>query len=187
MTNRSNMSARDITWDTFLKVDVFAKSLIHQKVDVLHAEDSEIVSRLYNNGGSEMGLILWHDEQENILKQQVCLYGQVVEWNILQGVLTGVIVDDEKNPEDECLNFKDLLVYDKSPSKPSVLQAIEFINHVPELNLQYKQELLKNLKTGDYVNTLGADEFLTKFGFHSGRPSKNSKSWAQKIANFFNI
>src|SRR4051812_41729358 len=79
------------------------KSLREVAVDVIETEGSTILSRWFHSK-HDVELFLWTDAENNVIKHQVTFYGQAVEWNVFEGVKTGVIVEHENSLGDGVVN-----------------------------------------------------------------------------------
>ncbi len=87
-----------------MNVKEIARNLREVAVDVIETEGTSIVSRWFH-AADDVDLLIWTDDEKTIIKYQVSLFGQVVEWNMFDGVKTGVIIEiEEKRKKDEVDN-----------------------------------------------------------------------------------
>lgn len=70
-------------------------------IDVVQGENTEFISRWYRAREADADLVIWSDGSRRIVKQQICIFGQVVEWNPINGTRTGVVVEQESGAPDE--------------------------------------------------------------------------------------
>ena len=66
--------------------------------DMVKTTHQNVISHWYHSD-MDADVIIWRDEKQNIIKQQVNLLGQVIEWNIVDGLRTGFVVEIEKKGE----------------------------------------------------------------------------------------
>lgn len=70
-------------------------SLKEVGLDYQEIDDKEIVTRWFRDQKSETDIFVWLNKDQKIIKQQISTMGQLTEWNILDGVRTGVILESE--------------------------------------------------------------------------------------------
>jgi hypothetical protein len=110
-----------------------AQSFREVAVDVVRGESTEFLSRWYQAVKGDADLTIWWDGEKRVVKQQLCLYGQVVEWNPIHGTRTGLVVEQESGPtEDET---SEIIHYDAKLQRSAINQAISLlrvVNVIPE-------------------------------------------------------
>ncbi len=111
-------------------------------LELISVEDQEIQSRWFH-GQSDTDLFIWSDLNGRVIKQQISFYGQVVEWNFVDGVRTGYIVEDEV--ESQAINASETVHFDKEPQATTVEMAVQIIEHV-YMDEVLKQSLLANFQ-----------------------------------------
>lgn len=138
------------------------ESLREVSVDLVSTESTEVVSRWFH---SEEGtdLYTWIDNQKNIIKQQLNFYGNVVEWNCLEGLKTGVIVETDSGLDKEKPVLMESIKFDSRPMTPAITQAVEILSHLDETEI-FKSQLIGNFKDPQSINTLSPNDFLKRFG-----------------------
>ena len=70
------------------------QTLVERAVDVHHIDGIEIVSRWYHSP-RDCDLMVWLDKENELIRFQFNISGQVVDWNRANGFRTGLIVEIE--------------------------------------------------------------------------------------------
>jgi hypothetical protein len=70
------------------------QTLVERAVDVHHVDGIEIVSRWYHSP-RDCDLMVWLDKENELIRFQFNISGQVVDWNRANGFRTGLIVEIE--------------------------------------------------------------------------------------------
>ncbi len=70
------------------------QTLVERAVDVHHVDGIEIVSRWYHSP-RDCDLMVWLDSENELIRFQFNISGQVVDWNRATGFRTGLIVEIE--------------------------------------------------------------------------------------------
>lgn len=70
------------------------QTLVERAVDVYHVDGIEIVSRWYHSP-MDCDLMVWLDAENELIRFQFNISGQVVDWNRANGFRTGLIVEIE--------------------------------------------------------------------------------------------
>lgn len=151
----------------FFDPEEIGRSLEEVSVDIIKTETQKITSR-WLHSAKEADLFIWFDERQNIIKQQMSFCGQVVEWNILEGTKTGVILEDEGRPG---VDASEMIRFDDGPQKTSVSQAIEVLRHVLALTELERQRLLENFNKAPVADHIPPEEFLRLYGPKPGKDS----------------
>lgn len=114
-----------------------ARSFREVAVDVVRGESTEFLSRWYQAERGDADLTIWWDGDRRVVKQQLCLYGQVVEWNPIHGTRTGLVVEHETcAPVDGATDgaggdeTAEIVHYDAKLQRAAVDQAITLIREV---------------------------------------------------------
>lgn len=76
------------------------QTLIERAVDVHHIEGIEIVSRWYHSP-MDCDLMVWLDAENELIRFQFNISGQVVDWNRANGFRTGLIVETESQSQSQ--------------------------------------------------------------------------------------
>jgi hypothetical protein len=175
----------------YLNMKDIGGSIKEMGSDMVKTTHQNVVSHWYHSD-MDADLIIWRDEKQNIIKQQVNLLGQVIEWNIVDGLRTGYVVEtEEKNPTPEPpqresnAGYSGLneIKFDRHPTPASVTQAIELINFLKCIPDNDKEALAFNLKNAPKISSMEPREFLKKFGREEPSPVKGF--WQKIIRRFF--
>ena len=111
-----------------------AKSLQLTSIDVIKTSNMDIESHWFRSSGPA-DLYFWKTHNK-IVKHQISLYGQVVEWNEFDGVKTGFVQDDEEN------YGADIVSFDKEINEAVVEQAIEFLSLVKIIDGKIRTQMI---------------------------------------------
>lgn len=76
------------------------QTLVERAVDVHHVDGIEIVSRWYHSP-MDCDLMVWLDAENELIRFQFNISGQVVDWNRANGFRTGLIVEIESQSQAE--------------------------------------------------------------------------------------
>src|SRR4051794_6420331 len=106
------------------------KSLKEVATDVIATTHADVVSRWFHSS-KDADLFIWMDKNNNIIKQQLSYYGQVVEWNAVEGLKTGHIVTDEARDRKQ---GSEILRFDEVPQVTSIQQATQLLNNITALS-----------------------------------------------------
>ncbi|OQW51559.1 MAG: hypothetical protein A4S09_10040 [Proteobacteria bacterium SG_bin7] len=172
----------------YLNIKDIGSSVKEMGSDMVKTTHQNVVSHWYHSD-MDADLIVWRDEKQNIIKQQVNLLGQVIEWNIVDGLRTGFVVETEQkdspNKEKEQAGFAGVneVKFDRTPAAASVTQAIELIHFLKCISESDKDALSYNLKNAPKIASMEPGEFLKKFGRDHPGPIKGF--WQKIIRRFF--
>ncbi len=147
----------------------------------LQGEHQSIVSRWFHSN-KDADLFIWSDTNGNVIKQQVTFFGQVVEWNRLEGLKTGLIIEEDDRRRS---STADLIQFDVKPQAQAVHQAIDLIQHVVSLSENERAGLQLNFKK--FVGDLGLPESMANewWGLNLPRPKRTNEAlglWASMKA-----
>jgi hypothetical protein len=123
-------------------------------VDVVKGEKTDFLSRWYRSPKQDADLVIWTDGQKRIIKHQLCFFGQVVDWNPINGTRTGLVVEEEialveeKMPAQNGKNSEvsEKILFDKITQLSVVDQALKVLSFVPDLPQEDRDMLLYNLR-----------------------------------------
>jgi len=124
-----------------------AKSLKLTSIDVIKTSNMDIESHWFRSSGPA-DLYFWK-AKDKIVKHQISLYNQVVEWNEYDGVKTGYVNDDFDAEKTEVICF------DKDVNSTVVEQAIEFLTSVDQVEEGVVQELIKHYEFYNHWGSFG--------------------------------
>ncbi len=165
---------------SFVNFREIGLSLREMGSDVIKTSHQKVVSRWFHSD-ADADVIMWKDERENIIKQQVNLFGQIIEWNIVEGLKTGFVVETE-GPRDQeqtrSAKTNNVVQYDPSPSKNSASQAIEIIRHATLISKNDKDILISNFFNAPRIASMDPTDFVGKYG----KPKDNFfKKWIRRL------
>jgi len=129
---------REAPW--VLNPEKIGPSLEEVSVDYLEVNNQKIKSRWLR--GEEAELFIWTDQYSNIIKQQLSLLGQVVEWNVYDGVRTGLLIESDLDVEKS--KTSELVQFDTSPQGSAIRQAREILKHTQILSASEQDKLILN-------------------------------------------
>ncbi len=160
------------------------KSLKEVAVDLIETDSDRLVSRWFHSD-MNTDLFTWMDKGQNIIKQQISFHGQVVEWNCLEGIKTGLVVESdfevyipthsapksgahgkgtvgglgaESKPQSS-----ETIQFDSNPQMHSIDLALEILNHF-EIDSHLHHQLIGNFKDPQNIKTMSPKTFVDRFG-----------------------
>ena len=143
----------------FFDVKEAGSSIEEVAIDVVKSEGQNLTSHWYHSP-LDVDVYIWFDDKKNIIKQQVSICGQICEWNIVDGVRTGFVMEAEEENEED----KSSILYDKKMQKTSLRQAIELLNFAEALPMGSKEKLIDNFEKNPMVDNLDPKELLAQYG-----------------------
>ena len=144
----------------FFDAAVLGESLKEVAIDLIKTDEVEIVHRWFHSA-KDADFFIWLDQHNNVIKQQLTFYGQVVEWNIVEGVKTGLIVEDENR---QAMKSSDIIRFDTSAQRAPIEQALNLLKHITALNDMERHQLSKNLVQGSTSKSMDPEEFISRYG-----------------------
>jgi hypothetical protein len=152
-------------------------SLTEVAIDLIKSEDRDIESRWYHSP-HDADLFYWRDDQKNIIKQQVSFLGQLLEWNVVEGVRTGLLIESAQGTD----MSSPIIRFDSSPQQKTLEQGLEILVNITSMDDEVKQRIMHNFVRAPRLSSLGADEILEKYGRYLGKPGlketgKRKKWW----------
>lgn len=157
------------------------KNLHEMSSQIIPTPTMPVVRRWFHSN-KDVDIYMWVDSQQQVIKQQVLLYGQVVEWNIVDGLRTGFLYVDEVEQSQN-------IAYDELPQSQSIFQALELIKS-SEVVEEVKKVWVDNFHKGRSISQLRDEELMEKFGAvqkKSGSPVSYLKSSRPKSFRIFNL
>jgi hypothetical protein len=152
--------------------------------EVIQTEMQYVISQWFHSS-YDSDLFVWTDLKNNIIKQQVSICGQVVEWNLLEGVRTGMVLEEDSADETK---GSEVIRFDASVQRSSVSLACQVIQHINELNSEVRELIISNFSQpkgpADFDKGLSVLEGLSAVSKKRRRPS----FWSlikQKIRQLF--
>lgn len=174
---------RDDNRPIYFDATKFGRELKEISADLIISESNKVESRWFHSK-NDMDLFLWLDKEQNLIKQQFCYFGQVVEWNIIEGLKTGLVIADVNEYGEEVDVGSPLVQYDDEPHKFCVGQTVEIISEMTELEEDIKKDVLNNFMNSPSVDNIDPEEFLLRYGASRRAPS-NFKTGLVRLVLFF--
>ncbi len=150
----------------FFNSKTIGKSLKEVAVDLIQTSSDDVVSRWYHSEQSA-DLFTWVDKGENVIKQQLSFHGQVVEWNCLEGIKTGLIIEADVEgvkslkPEDDPVS--ETIKFDDKPHVQSVDLALDILQYVLVAD-PLRLQLIGNFQEPQDIKNMSSEEFVKRFG-----------------------
>ncbi len=139
-------------------------SLKEMGSSVINTTHQKVMSQWFHSE-SDVDIVLWKDERKNIIKQQVNLFGQVIEWNIVEGLKTGFVVETESPAEKNGEKPKpNVIRYDNSPQRNSIHQAVDIVRYAALLIQTDKDVLINNFLNAPKITSMDPAIFVETFG-----------------------
>ncbi|HEX4925898.1 MAG TPA: hypothetical protein VFV50_17530 [Bdellovibrionales bacterium] len=136
-------------------------SLREVDVSLIQSENENVVSRWFH-GPHDADLFIWTDERNNVIKHQTSFCGQIVEWNVLDGIRTGFVLEQET--ASPSMGASETIKFDARPMESAIHQAHELIRHVDSLDEVTRRELLQQLTQRPSFSTMKPEEILKRYG-----------------------
>jgi len=137
----------------------FGESLIEVSVESEGSHADSVLSRWFHSD-RDIDLFIWQDSQRNIIKQQINFCGQIVEWNILDGVKTGMVVQIENNSDKD----DESILFDSEPMTTAISQAVELVKYAHHVQEPERKSISFNFKEAPTLSSMNVDEFFKRFG-----------------------
>jgi hypothetical protein len=160
----------------FFNPEDLGQSLKEVAMEMIKTSRRDVVNRWFHSN-KDADLFIWSDLKGNILKQQLTYYGQIIEWNIIEGVKTGHTVFVEGRSQEQGSEF---ISFDEKPQKTSIEQAVKLLSFITALQEVERQTLGDNfLKVGQSQNMPEA-KLIARFGEFLGSPITQTPRGAWK-------
>lgn len=160
-------------------------SLKEISVDTLNVGSRTVVSKWFH-GEKGADLYTWIDETRTVIKQQLSFYGQIVEWNCLDGLKTGMTLEEDTPlPKNEAADspLSLSIKFDSQPQEFFVEQALEILKFI-KIDERVKSELVLNFQTPKSIKSMDPESFVKRFGPGMLTKPKSSESiWEQLKTN----
>lgn len=134
---------------------ILAKSLKLASIDVIKTSKMDIESHWYRSIG-QADLYYWKS-RDKIVKHQISIYNQVIEWNEYDGVKTGYVNDDAGSGK------VDVIFFDTTVDTTVVDHAIEFLGNVHSLDKLIVHQFITNYSFYNRWPALGPIAQLKRF------------------------
>lgn len=140
--------------------------------ETLELEREQLSERRFK-ASKKAEIVYWIDEYSNIIKQQLSFYGQRIDWDLLKGIRTGLVFEEESDGQ-----VSKKFYYDSKINFWAVEQGIGILKssvRIPEKDRFFLIQCLEgNL-------TIKHKELCEKH-FEGGK--KEAKGWLQKVSDW---
>jgi hypothetical protein len=153
------------TYPQFFNPQRIGESLKEVTSDILQTESNLLVGRWFH-APKDVDLFLWTDENSRIVKQQLTFFGQVVEWNLVEGNKTGALIEEEERGP---VKKSESILFDVIAHPQPLSLAMAVIKHVDALTDAEKTQIITNFFHGQKGSDLDPNEFVERYGYK--RPS----------------
>lgn len=131
-----------------LQLDEIGRALSERAVDVYQIDGVELISRWFHSG-NDCDLMVWLDGENELVRFQFNISGQIVDWNRLAGFKTGLIVETEY-VRDNKSGVKDVMMtetinYDKSASQVAINTAKKVLLAAREIRAPWREKMVRLL------------------------------------------
>ena len=157
-----------------------AREMREVSSDFIRTENQKVLSRWFH-GKSEVDLFIWTDENKNIIKQQVSFAGHIIEWNIVDGVRTGLLIEQETEAGSKVAG-SELIRFDQNPSATSIQHAVSLVVEMEQISDLEKRDLLENFSKSPSLDTMSSMEILDKYTYI--QPKGRLMQWIMSFIRF---
>lgn len=144
--------------------------------DLIHTSTDQDVTGRWFHSVQDADLYIWLDDRRRVIKQQLSFYGTVVEWNAVEGLKTGMVIEEEREDKDRHRNDSELIQFDNRPQKNTIVQAMELLRHVTSLSSEERDLLMGNFADSALAISMDAEEFARRFGKLLPKPGEALRS-----------
>lgn len=166
----------------FFSSRTIGRTLKEVAIDLIQTEHDDVISRWFHSQ-SETDLYTWVDKRKNILKQQLSFYGQIVEWNCVEGLKTGVIIESDlevamgentapvsrqqtgKGAQAEA-KPSETIQFDQKPQPRTIALAIDILRNMEDADPHFKLQLVTNFEAPQNMHSMPSEAFIEKFGLN---------------------
>ncbi len=172
-----------MSFPRFFNADELGKTLKEVATEYVNKDGYHVVSRWFHSA-KDADLYFWLNDGGSIIKQQLSFYGQVVEWNLLEGIKTGHVMEFEQK---DGVRASEVVQFDSEPQRQPIEQAVDVLRAVAGLTEQERESLISSFLQSGSSAPLTAEEFVKKFGslLPPKRKSTSQLSWLTWIRGLF--
>lgn len=142
-------------------------------MDLIKIETQEVLSKWFHSS-KDVDLFVWFDKNNQIIKQQMVFLGQVVEWNLVEGVRTGVLIEEESEGEDKKIKGSEVIRFDGTVVFQATEQAAAIIDFMEVGTEELKKQLSSNFVDSPQISKMHPEEFLRRY---APKSRKESSIW----------
>ena len=128
-------------------------------MEVIQAEDHDLEGHWYHSA-RDLDLYIWKDESHTIIKQQLSFSGLIAEWNIVEGVKTGTLSDDEAPSK---VSGSSTIEYHKKPERFVLDQARQICENIEDLSTADKKQCNFNWGSQQLLSVESFSDFLKNY------------------------
>ncbi|MGE3974795.1 MAG: hypothetical protein AB7F59_09750 [Bdellovibrionales bacterium] len=172
----SRLTAVEKMEPVFFSPQKVAESFCEVDMNFKGAGTEKVVTRwLHAAEGSD--LYIWTDSRGEIVKQQVVLQGLTIEWNILDGLRTGIVLEEELTDAQD--KPSERVIWDKTASQATVHLAMTLLPFVKVLEDSVRLKLIHNFQSPSSISRMPAEEVVRRFGIPTHEASHWTSFWAK--------
>lgn len=162
-------------------IHYLAKSLSKKQMDQIKMSNNQTVFCHWYHSDEDADIVMWIDEKQNIIKQQVSVFGQFVEWDLLHGIRTGVLVEEGTDEKVSQINIK----YDEKKQNSALNNAMTLLEGTVAIKDNYLEQLLVNITLNPTFDNQSSKDLVTKYGQHNPKKQTEKASFFTKLLNIF--
>ena len=180
------MNLKTAIYPKFFNPERIGGTLKEVSSDILRVESRDVVGRWFHSP-DEIDLFIWVDDTKRIVKQQLTFFGQVVEWNIIEGTKTGVIIEEELPPDSSGRPVKasEVIRFDNKTQTQPLGLAMDLIQHVAALTIPEQKEIIANFFRGQKYSSNDDAEFLRRYSHWVSVPVTWQGRLLEQVRLFF--
>jgi len=152
----------------FLDPVKVGSSLKEVGVDYQEIESRQVETRWFRDQISETDVFVWMNKDRKMIKQQVSVMGLLTEWNVLDGVRTGVILESELNAQDLMQSgltpddtASETIHFDKNPQQRTLDISISILKNMTCVESELKELMLRQFNQGSGFS-IGNSQIVSK-------------------------
>lgn len=156
------MNTKPAAFPHFFDPERIGHDLKEVSSDLLR-EEHDLIARWFH-ATDEIDLFLWTDAKKMIVKQQLTFYGQVVEWNVVEGTKTGAIIEDESPGAGRgAAKPVETIRFDDAPQAQPLGLAMDLIRHATVLSELERKQIVANYFRGQKISGSGPGAFFERY------------------------
>lgn len=159
---------------TFFDPTLLGRKMREISVDIIRTEKQQVTSRWFHTPDAD--LFIWQDEKSHVIKQQVSFSGLIIEWNVVNGVRTGVLIEEEQDDK-QGIPGSEVIHFDKNVSQNSIGQAIQLVEAVEAVDSSIKKILLYNFQNSPSLDTMSSKEIFKSYDYLKDAKQNSFFSW----------
>lgn len=139
----------------FLDLVKVGSALKEVGVDYQEIESRQVETRWFRDQLSETDVFVWMNKDRKMIKQQVSVMGLLTEWNVLDGVRTGVILESELCAQDLMQSgltpdntASESIHFDKNPQQRTLDISISILKNMTCVEVELKDLMIRQLNQG---------------------------------------